>query len=264
MDHYLDQPREVALETYAKCNAACVFCPYPTLDRIGEKMSDDLIIDLIDQMSEWDKPFYFSPFKVNEPLLDKRLITICKDVLMNTNGIIRLFSNGSALTPKKIEEIATLDRLEHLWISLNDYRAKEYRELMNLDFENTASKLDYLHESGFPFRVVLSTVGFPNEEFRRYCFDRWPNFESFAIHRSGWLGDIEPQDRPIPEHECGRWWEMSIMANGIVSLCCMDGQGKYPQGDVKAESLLDIYAKMREHRVRKKRDWFPCNTCNNH
>jgi hypothetical protein len=43
-------------------------------------MSDDLIAKLIDEMATYDRPFHFSPFKVNEPLLDKRLKDICKTV----------------------------------------------------------------------------------------------------------------------------------------------------------------------------------------
>src|SRR6266568_9089325 len=37
---YLDYPQEVHIETFAYCNAKCTFCPYPTMERQGDKMPD--------------------------------------------------------------------------------------------------------------------------------------------------------------------------------------------------------------------------------
>jgi sulfatase maturation enzyme AslB (radical SAM superfamily) len=264
---HIDQPREVGLETFSKCNAACTFCPYPTLDRIDNKMSEELLDKIIKEMSEWKIPFFFSPLKVNEPLLDKRLFDILDRVVNETIGVIRLFSNGSALTPKIMEKIDQIpkDRFAHLIISLNEYRAEEYKNLMNLDFEHTVRNIDRLHASNPKYHVGLTTVGYPNEDFRYYCFKRWPNFESYAIRDSGWLGLTEAEVCEVPDTGCGRWWEMSIMSNGVSSLCCMDGEGQYGYGDVNNETLLEIYAKTRKWRVdpmmSRKDVGDPCNRC---
>ena len=146
--YYLDQPHEIALETVAQCNAACTFCPYPTLERIGTKMSDELIESVISQMAEFQHPFYFSPFKVNEPLLDKRLYDICREATERTCCILRIFTNGSPITNSHIDKLAALDRVAHVWVSLNEINPDKYKALMNLDFERTASKLDLLHGLG--------------------------------------------------------------------------------------------------------------------
>ena len=261
---YADQPREVSLETFSQCNAACTFCPYPTLDRIGEKMPMELIDKLIDEMAEWKIPFFFSPFKVNEPLLDKRMFGICQKVLDRTLAVLRIFSNGSTLNLANINRIADLDRVVQLWVSLNEYRPEEYKNLMNLDFDHTAKNLDVLHEIDFPHKVMLSTVGYPNEDFRRYCYDRWPKFESMAIKDGGWLGYSEAQDTVVPDVNCWRWWELSIMSTGIVSLCCMDGEGRFPIGDLNKQTMLEVYATGREKRESMSRlDIYPCSTCTN-
>lgn len=67
---YLDQPREVSLETLALCNAACEFCPYPTIERKGARMSDALITRLVGEMAQFPRPFYFSP--LSRKALDDR------------------------------------------------------------------------------------------------------------------------------------------------------------------------------------------------
>ena len=117
-EQYLDQPKEVSLETFARCNAACTFCPYPTLDRIGTKMDLELIYRLIDEMAEWTTPFSFSPFKVSEPLLDKRLMDILERFEDSTIGNIRVFTNGQALNWQWAEKLNQLDLFHSLILSL--------------------------------------------------------------------------------------------------------------------------------------------------
>ena len=262
MDHYLDQPREVSLETLTKCNAACTFCPYPTLDRIGTKMSDELIERLVVEMESFEYQFAFSPFKVNEPLLDKRTIPLCREMVKRTKAVLRIFSNGSTLTLKNIDAVAGLDRVAHLWISLNDYRADEYKQLMNLNFEHTTRNLDTLHDTDFPHPVVLSAVGWPDQAFVDYCKNRWPKFETMVIEQSAWIDYIGAQRTDVPDTPCSRWWELSIMADGIVSLCCMDGEGEYAIGDLNKNTLLEVYRNTRDRRLGMSRlSVSPCNGC---
>ena len=170
--HYLDQPNEISIEMWARCNATCTFCPYPTLERKGAKLSDETLDSLVKQMAAWTLPFTIAPFKLSEPFLDARLIPFCEKINREIpHARLRIFSNGSPLTPEKIAGVAKLKNVVHLWISLNETDPEKYEALMGLKFEQTAKKIDYLHSIDFPHEVMLSTVGYPNEDFRRYCFD---------------------------------------------------------------------------------------------
>lgn len=243
---FLDYPMEVSVETMALCNARCTFCPYPTIERKGEKMPDELLNKLVDEMISWDRLMYFSPFKLNEPLLDKRTLPLCERINAQSDKIVlRIFTNGSALTPENVEGVAKLKRVAYLWVSLNSHIPEEYERLMGLKFERTAKNLDHLHSVNFPHQVMLSTVGYPNEDFRRYCFDRWPRFQSMAIKKDAWLGFTEAQVTEVPDTGCSRWFELSVMADGLVSTCCMhSGSGKddpYVIGDVRQQTLYEVY-----------------------
>lgn len=279
-DLYMDQPYEVSIETLAMCNAACTFCPYPTLERKGTKLPDALIHNFIHQMESWKYPFFISPFKVNEPLLDVRLFWICE--LINRTlplARLRLFTNGSPLNESKIAEIAQLKNVEHLWISLNSVDVDEYQRLMSLSFIRTADNLDTLHScvtnALFSHPVILSRVCardpmhpvsvVENTKFSNYCRKRWPRFEAKIIKQDGWLGYVPPSSPMIPNTPCVRWFELSILATGIVSLCCMDGKGEFPIGDANKLSLLDIYNapywRDRRYHMMSRREVFPCSTC---
>lgn len=275
--HYLDWPHEVSIETFSKCNASCSFCPYTTLERIGAKMPDEMIDRIIEELKDHPLPFIISPFKVNEPFLDKRLIPICRKINEELpNARLRLFSNGSALTQKHIEEVARLERVAHLWVSLNEHEPEAYRELMGLDFERTASNLDMLHAAVaagvFPHEVVLSKVmgglvpAERDHDFEAYVEARWPLFKHHLIKRDSWLGYVEPNARPVPDTGCGRWYELSICADGKVSLCCMDGAAEFKIGDLNRQSLFEVYNQpfYRARRVKSmsRLDVSPCASCN--
>lgn len=273
---YLDWPHEVSIETYSKCNAHCSFCPYPTLDRVGTKLSDETLDRLIDELKDHPHPFIISPFKVNEPLLDKRLIPFCQKVNEQLpNAVLRIFTNGSALTDWNIAQVSHLKRVMHLWVSLNEHRPDEYKELMGLDFERTATNLDALHAAvaalAFTHDVVLSKVaadGLENpiqNEFRAYCAGRWPLFKVHVIKPDTWLKEVDLPEAEIPDAPCSRWFELSIMATGKVALCCMDGEGQYTIGDVHEQSLFEIYngKAWRQNRLTmwSRKNVTPCATC---
>jgi hypothetical protein len=272
---YLDQPHEVSIETLARCNAACTFCPYPTLERIGTKMPDHLISRLIGEMSRWTVPFYFSPFKVNEPFLDVRLQSICEKFEADCpKGTLRLFTNGSALIDRHLDWVGNLRRVIHLWISLNDHRIDEYQALMGISFDRTAKNLDALHkrvEAGqFSHPVVLSKVGEPSGDFIAYCQDRWPSFSIQIIKKDSWLGFTEPDNGRVPPAPCVRWFELSITAEGLCSHCCMHNGANptYNIGDLNKQTMLEVYnspfwRERREKLVSRRTldDRSPCRTC---
>lgn len=249
---YLDQPFEVAIETLALCNAACDFCPYPTLERLGTKMEDNLIELLIDEMATFQHPFFFSPFKVNEPLLDPRLLSICETFLIRClQGTLRLFTNGTPLNSIHTRRISALPRVEHVWCSLNSMDELEHHRLMQFKkpmLPKILMNLDALHAmklvGDFPHKVVVSRVaqGTAHDiEFIRRAQRRWPHFAAFLIKKDAWLQDIDAPKVPIPSAPCSRWWELSICADGKASLCCMDSKGQFAIGNVHRQSLRGIY-----------------------
>lgn len=269
---FMEYPIEVSVETLALCNARCTFCPYPTIDRKGEKMPDELLNKLVDEMVSWDRDVYFSPFKLSEPLLDKRMLPLCESINERSDKmVLRIFSNGSALTPQNVAGLTKLKRVAQLWVSLNSHIPEDYERLMGLKFERTAKNLDYLHEQDFPHAVMLSTVGYPNEPFRRYCFDRWPKFESMAIKKDAWLGFTDAQVLEVPDTACSRWFELSITAEGEATTCCMSSgeDKKYTIGNVHTQSLYEVYnsprwKKLREGLVSRRTvslDDHPCASC---
>ena len=273
---YMDWPKEIHLETLALCNAKCSFCPYPNMERQGDRMPDELIEKIIGDLQAMPKnlPLIVSLFKVNDPLLDKRIFSIAHQVTNHlSNARLRLFTNGSPLTDSIVEKIAGIQRLEHLWVSLNECEETAYETLMGLPLRRTLEKLDALHARvavGFPHQVVVSRVADQSERdlaFVRFVKERYPHFSTFLIGRGDWAGQVAGgQTTATPPLGCERWFEVSIMASGKVALCCMDGEGKHVIGDVRQDSIYDIYnhpdyRKMRQFQSFRAGAAAPCDSC---
>ena len=274
---YLDYPAHVHLETLALCNAACSFCPYPTLARKGEKMSDGLIEKIISDLEDIprDVRFQISPFKVNEPFLDVRLFDLLDRLKARLpNADLTLTTNASPITERTLDRLAKCTGLTHLWISFNDHRQDAYERVMALPYDRTMERLRLIHrkkaEGSFTTHVVLSRVGDGTSidgAFREWVNTNFPLFASYVFARGEWLGQIATAQSSLPPNiGCTRWFDLSITATGVVAHCCMDGKAEHPIGDASSSHLLEIYNRPAYRKLREETlsrlDVDPCRRCN--
>jgi MoaA/NifB/PqqE/SkfB family radical SAM enzyme len=272
---YLDFPAHVHLETNALCNAACNFCPYPTLERRGAKMPDALINKIIEDLHDIPQnlAFQLSPFKVNEPFLDTRLFSILAHINERLpNASLTLTTNATALTAKQLSRLSSVRNLRYLWISMNDHREAEYEATMQLPYRRTIERLRMIHaaraDNRLALRIVMSRVGdgsTADVEFVRWVQREFPLFEASVFQRGNWLSQVDTPTAPAPRLGCARWFELSITATGVVAHCCMDGAAKYPIGDVSNRHVLEVYNAPEYRRLRERtmfrQDAEPCNRC---
>lgn len=271
----IDFPAHVHLETMAKCNAACHFCPYPTIDRQGTVMDDTLIEKIIDDLTDIPQShaFMVSPFKVNEPFLDKRLFDVLDLITEKLpQAQVTLTSNASPITESKVEKLAAYKNIGYLWISFNDHRETQYEQAMQLPYGRTIKRLQMLHrakaEGRLPLKVVLSRVGdssADDRDFGLWVREHFPLFEPSLFMRGNWLGQTDIGQAPPQAVGCSRWFDLSITATGVVAHCCMDGNADFPIGDARHEHVLDIYNKPDYRRLREtlttRFEAEPCSSC---
>ncbi|MBI4190181.1 MAG: radical SAM protein [Betaproteobacteria bacterium] len=274
----LDYPAIVHLETLAVCNAACSFCPYPTLERKGVRMPDELIAKIIGDLSDIPKNvgFQLAPYKVSEPFLEPRLFDVLE--LVNSklpNANISIITNGSPLTERKIGQLGKVRNLSYINVSMNHDNPEEYESVMKIPFARTVERLDMLHrkhaEGVITCRVRLTRVATNRDDdvsFIHWVRANFPRFKPDILPRHDWIGEVTTPDgvRSVPDAPCHRWFDMSITATGVVAMCCMDGSAKYPKGDVNTQHVLEIYNQpwLRELRatlVSRRQTRSPCNRC---
>jgi radical SAM family protein/iron-sulfur cluster protein len=275
---YLNYPALVHVETQAVCNASCSFCPYPTLARKGTRMSDQLIEKIINDLADIppEIPFQFAPYKVSDPFVEARLLDILRKVNQRVpHARISLFTNGAALTERKIAELREVSNVAYLNVSLNYCDPQEYERVMGIPFDRTIKRLDVLHEAKAagefapPVRLTRVTVDRASDlVFMDWTKRRYPSFDTVVVPRNDWIGEVEGASTAtsVPDAPCHRWFDLSITATGQVAMCCMDGEAQYPKGDVNTQHVLEIYNQpflldLRSRLISRRQAQAPCNRC---
>ncbi len=187
---------------------------------------------------------------------------------------LRLYTNGYAFTPARQDALADIG-VDHLFISLNTLDAVRYKKITGLPLEKTLANLDYLSNHTKRNRItekltirmtrLNDTTLEEQHHFAQFCIEK--NAIPFIAALYNYKGDIDSA-LPVPNFPCANITRVDILTSGIVTLCCMDHEGEYPWGDIRSESVLDVYnnrqAKLAKqaHRSGNRKNFTPCNVCN--
>ncbi|WOI53615.1 radical SAM/SPASM domain-containing protein [Parvularcula sp. LCG005] len=260
--HWIEYPMVVSIETFAKCNAACTFCPYPELDRIGEKLSRETVFRLLDEVAAFPvPPGQLNLTRVNEPFLDPFLfeyIEYARAIMPRVN--VHLFTNGQALTDKVIDRLNDLENFKQLTISFNEHDPDQYARVMGLDQAKTLKRLRRLHErvesDEVRFSLAISRVGESNESdalYRKWCEREFPAFRSGINARFNWVGEpgAAKYNHLTPDVGCAQWFTVNILANGMSAFCCIDGSSRLERFSIHENSLYEMYNAPEKRRLRE-------------
>jgi len=270
----MEVPRMVAIETTNRCNATCSFCPNSKLARQRTTMSDELFESIIADCQTF-QPDTIEPFLNGEPFMDPKIIERMEFIrakLPNTK--LKLYTNANLLTPQKTDRLKGLG-IDQIFVSLNSVNAETYKKVMGLNLQKTMDNLKYLTSpdvrskvcNNITFRMTRTpyTTLFEQDQFLEYC--KQLKVKPFIVGLFNYKGDIQ-SPLPIPGYPCEHIDRLDILADGRVTLCCMDHEGQYSWGDVKEDSLLEVFnseiaLKYRNmHRTGKRLSIPPCGTCN--
>lgn len=259
---FLYLPSFVTIETLALCNAACEFCPYPVLERKGDKMPTEVFEKIINDLRDIPitHPFSMHLSRVNEPFLDSRLFSFYKMINQNLPQVnVSFFSNASVLVDNKIEQLFEIKKIEFFVISFNDHRKAEYEKVMKISYDRTIKHIDnfyrYKVKGDIQFPVLLSRVGdgtSADQEFVEWCQQRYPEFIVCLSPRGDWMGMTKTKNFEVPDVGCKQWFQLHILANGQEAFCCIDAEGKFAFGrNVNSNHVLDIYNSPERLAIRK-------------
>jgi molybdenum cofactor biosynthesis enzyme MoaA len=270
----IEYPRLVSIETTNRCNAKCVFCPNRSLARERAVMSDGLFQKILEDCRRFPLKA-IEPFLNGEPFMDPRLIERLEMIRrMLPQTAVSLYSNGSLMTPDKIDRLVGLG-VEHLIISVNTIDPEKYRQTTGLDFEKTKANLDYLTDPvrrssvarRITFRITRQSDTTLAEQERFIAFARRRGVRPMIVGLFNYKGDVH-SPYPVPGYPCEHITRLDILASGKVTLCCMDQEGEYSWGDVSSEGVLEVFngvvaSRYKEmHRSGKRRQIPPCGACN--
>lgn len=269
-----EYPRLVCVETTNYCNATCSFCPNKALSHDKMHMSDELFDKIIEDCREFSLE-EIEPFMLGEPFSDPKIISRMEKIrsrLPKTR--LRLYSNGFAMTPKKIDQLVGLG-IDHLFISLNTLDPIKYKDVMGLNLSKTLDNMRYLTDPvrknkiarKMTFRMTRQNNTTLEDQYHFLTYCKGLGVAPFIVGLFNYKGDIA-SDLPIPDFPCEHITRLDILSNGKVTLCCQDQDAEYSWGNVNTHSVLGVYRGKvasqyrRLHRKGLRMEVEPCNSCN--
>lgn len=242
---------QLQIETTNVCQAACVFCTYPTMRRPKGVMDPALFQRIIRDAAQIPLIDHITLTGLGETLLDRHLLSRLRYVREVMPAVtLDLYTNGNKLTRAIVDDLIDAG-VTTLYVSLNAVRPEQRRVIMKLDdFERVTEVCQYAVQAGEgKMAVVVKAVAAKDlmEVGDAEVFEaQWGGFADKGgaafLHLEGnWAGQAWKM-RTMPTQPCHRALsQIMVLWDGRVSLCCFDGEGEMILGDLKTQTLREVY-----------------------
>jgi MoaA/NifB/PqqE/SkfB family radical SAM enzyme len=263
----LSTPFILFVDPSSACNFRCLFCPTGDRQLIKDTgrwqgtMKFALYTKIIDDLKEFDRPLkVLRLYKEGEPLLNPHLPEMIR--YAKRSGVadyIDTTTNGSLLTRDLslclIE--AGLDRINISVDGMSDDQFLQFTNT-NVSFDRYVDNIRFLYDNRQKCEICIKIAGdFLSDEEKQRFFDVfgdisdrifientapcWPEFD--VEHRTGVKISVGIYNNPVLEVDICPYifYSMSVNSDGSVSLCFLDWARKLIIGDVRKQSLHDIW-----------------------
>lgn len=228
-ENKIPPPRIIHVETRSKCNGLCSFCQASaTTDKREDiYMPDELIDNIIGQLSKQDYYNRLSIYNNNEPFLDDRIfdiVRLARDKL--PKAYLELKSNGKILTTDKIINIFN-SGLDMLYINAYSKSGELDPNIQRIKDElKTIRRFKGHLEGGEYYRRIMIIAR---------------SFDDVLGSRAGSSPNKQYDAGPLKK-ACFRPFEMmTISPKGDVSVCSEDFHYSILMGNIKQQSLSEIW-----------------------
>ena len=268
-------PAIFQIETTNVCNMRCAHCPRSRMTRRVGHMDLSLFKLIVER--DMGATVKVGLHILGEPTLHPDLVEMV--ACLTAAGIVsELATNGLALSAKLALGLMAAG-LDTIWFSLDAACPETYAQVRSSPCYSTVVRnverfLDLKMKARNPVRVVLQMVEHPwlqageSEEFLR----RWsiPGVDRVAVKfLDSWAGTLFEHEVAAPghRHPCAEPFQrVAVLQDGSVVPCCRDWDGKYVYGNLKKESLAEVWAGPRVAALREEMEsghWVsePCASC---
>ncbi len=271
----LQTPFIINVDPADSCNFECSFCPtgdrqlMKDIGRPFKTMDFDVYKKIIDDIKEFSEPLkVLRLYKDGEPMLNPHFADMIRYAKESGNILkVDTTTNASLLSPKRNLEIidAGLDRIN---ISVEGVNAEQYKKFSNykIDFDKFVENVKHFYENRKQCEVVVKINGDTlSEDDKKLFIDTfkniadgvyiehimscWPEFElrdGLEVNQDHGIYGQEIKEVSVCPYV---FYSFSLNSDGQASLCFLDWSRKLLIGDVRVQSVKDIWLgdKMRDY-----------------
>lgn len=242
---------ELRFEVTTKCNYNCIICPREKLTRKKETMSFEMFRMLFDKINQETDQYDTLTFPgLGEPLLDK---TLNKKIeyAKNKKFHVLILTNASLLSVDRFKELEDLG-VDSIRVSFYGNTTESYASVHGVRNKNLFEKIrDNLTEickikKRTQVLLTYNVVENNNDSYVSSWITYWNDKADLleVWHPHNW---VDGRDyRKVQKEKlktCGRPFKtpLQVQVDGTVNMCCFDFDGKLLLGDLKTQSLEEIF-----------------------
>jgi radical SAM protein with 4Fe4S-binding SPASM domain len=267
-------PTAIQVQTINRCNAACEFCPYPYTIHLQERrvMDDALYSKIVDECVAEKDLVDFVPMSKNEPLLDVKLEQRVAEFKSKAqpHQLVELVTNGAALTPARAQRLMDAG-VDLLTVSVNASNEETYNKVMvGLSWKQVMGNIEALSQMDLSMvNVYLRFVADQKNKKELATFhQRWKHFNLFQFNVNNRGGTVRNYETMVMKYSdfvsrlrrvggsrvypvCPYVFSlMHVLENGDVPMCSNDWANREVLGNVRAQTLREIYNSPRMNAIR--------------
>ncbi len=274
------------------CNLSCRFCPTGNRELIRKIHREQVVMDwefykkLIHDTKEFPDPIkVLRLYKEGEPLVNPRFADMVRYAKEKGN-ILRIDTTTNGLLfEKRLNRDIISAGIDQINISVNGVNSNQIKNYcgVEIDFEKYVENIRDLYENRGQCEIYIKAIkeNLTGEEQKRFyeifegISDRiflerispaWPDFQFIDMEMNFETGNYGQaiEDRMVCPY---LFYIMVVNSNGTVSTCVGDWQHKQILGDIKIQSLKDVwYGEImqkywRDHLEGKKDNYYMCRNC---
>ena len=220
----------VHIETHNRCNNDCQFCPVSVGNEKREyhKMSEELFMKIMNDLSKMNYNQSISLFCNNEPFLDKRIVDffrIAKEKLPNAFHYI--MTNGLVLSLEQFKE------------------SYKYLDMFLIDNYNNNNELN-------PKTKIIYDFCMQHPKYIEKTVILMRRKDEILSSRAGNSPNRQTSLQKL-KHLCGLPnHQFIIRPDGKISLCCNDAWGQMTLGDLNKNTVEEIFNSQYYNKICKK------------
>jgi Radical SAM superfamily/Iron-sulfur cluster-binding domain len=245
----------VALEANTTCNQACYFCPVSLKTRASHAMSMEFYERIVAQLVAYRPTLEgVSMVQYNEPTVDTHFLDRVR--VLRQHGLApAVLTNGSGLTPRRVDAIMAMGGLRFLSVNLSTLDAERYaRDRGGDHLKVVLQHLDYMRNRRLAPEMVIVVLGTGDETHRRdhreiaerFCGSCFEVRYYEVMNRAGnvplGLRPPAPRQRLCGCEQTGsrplQW--LHITPHGTCVLCCQDYHEQYVVGDLREQTVEQV------------------------